>query len=336
MSAGQAAIFDGVNEPISFDTFVHQLASSENWIDTTGSSFLDLADQIVPSFLCGAALRYYETLDRGCQCEWPLLRDAMAGRFPGGIRSGGTIQRSQMKWEEDGLKTRAQQPPFTFTTPMVSVSTEEGSASEAAVKHESSYTPLFSLKSKLWGYLSTPSPNPTNVPKESQITVHSIFIRYAHGGTAWKPQSTTTLTSVDLTDLQSVTACQERPLLTILSNDNAERYQIGYTFTVHHGERIIDFHHGVQTPRSARMCHIQPTGNHTVSPERHWSGASPITDFIPHTSNAYLPGKRPLPGKYVIRSHLGSRKPGTYRNHDPNNELEELGAITWILQVASE
>ncbi|KAG8919505.1 hypothetical protein FRC01_001265 [Tulasnella sp. 417] len=228
----------------------------------------------------------------------------MAGRFPGGIRSGGTTQRPGMKWDEDGLKTRAQEPPFTSTKPIAPVSMEEGSASEAAVKHESSYTPLSSLRSKLWGYLSTPSSNQTNVQKEPQVTVHSLFVQYAHGGTAWKPQSTTILTAVNLTDLQSVTAWQQRPLLTILSNDNAERYQVGYTFTVHHGERIIDFHHGVQAPRSSKMCHIQPTGNHTVSPERHWSGASPITDFIPHTSNAYLPGKKPLPGSTPVSPQI--------------------------------
>ncbi|KAG8892719.1 hypothetical protein FRC00_011658 [Tulasnella sp. 408] len=121
-STREQVIFDGTNEQLSFDTFIHQLASSENWIDTTGFAFTEHAEDIVPSFLFGAALRYYETLDSDCQHEWSLLRDAMAGRFPGGIRSGGTIQRSVMQWDEDGLKTPAQAPPITAATPMGPIS----------------------------------------------------------------------------------------------------------------------------------------------------------------------------------------------------------------------
>ncbi|KAG9048550.1 hypothetical protein FS837_012619 [Tulasnella sp. UAMH 9824] len=339
-STRQQVIFDGTDELLSFDTFIHQLASSENWIDTTGFAFTEHAEHIVPSFLFGAALRYYETLDSDCQDEWSLLRDAMAGRFPGGIRSGGTIQRSVMQWDEDGLKTPAQAPPITAATPLAPISVVEvwGPADEESAIQKTPYISLSILRSKLRLPLFTPSLSQANSPKEPQVTVHSMFIQYAHGGTAWKPQSTKVLVTVDSNDHQSVIAAKKRPLTTILSNDSADRYQVGYTFTVHHGERIIDFHHSVEAPRSAKTRHIQPTGNHTVSPEcrGRWSGASPITDFIPHSASSNAPDNKPLPGTYVIKSHLGSRKPGTYRTDDPSNELEELGAITWMLQITSK
>lgn len=201
-------------------------------------------------------------------------------------------------------------------------------------KHHKSYISLPVLKSRLRVPFFTPSLRQPEALKEPHVTVHSMFIQYAHGVSKLAQQAATVQVKVVLSDLQSVATCKKGPLITIPSTSRAEQYQVGFTFIVHRGQRSIDFHHKVLAPRKSKKEYFQPTGNYTVSAERQFSRAYPITDFIHNDANTHSPQNQPLPGRYTIKSCIRSRKPGTHRSYDLNNEMEELGEITWILQVS--
>ncbi|KAG8909408.1 hypothetical protein FRC00_010203 [Tulasnella sp. 408] len=112
-STRRHVIFDGTDKSVSFQDFVRRLENSPDWIDVTAFSVSKDIVHVVPTHLYGEALRYYETLDSDCQQDWSQLRDIMARRFPGAMRSGGLIRRSTTRWEEDGLPTMAEAPPLT-------------------------------------------------------------------------------------------------------------------------------------------------------------------------------------------------------------------------------
>lgn len=88
-STSQQITFDGADSSVSFLEFVQQLEDSPEWAGAYLLMLIEDIEHIVPAHLYGEALRHYETLDASCQENWPQLEDAMAMRFPGGIRSGG-------------------------------------------------------------------------------------------------------------------------------------------------------------------------------------------------------------------------------------------------------
>ncbi|KAG8945193.1 hypothetical protein FRC00_010233, partial [Tulasnella sp. 408] len=88
-STTRHVVFDGANETISFSDFVSRLEGLPDPADLTTSSVSKNIEYAIPAHLYGEALRYYENLDQDCQEDWTRLRDAMASRFPGAMRSGG-------------------------------------------------------------------------------------------------------------------------------------------------------------------------------------------------------------------------------------------------------
>lgn len=73
-------IFDGSDPSLSFAEFIRS-------IDVVLDMAHERADDVLPTFLYGDALRFYETLDPECQHNWEKLRDAMCGRFPGEVKA---------------------------------------------------------------------------------------------------------------------------------------------------------------------------------------------------------------------------------------------------------
>ncbi|KAG8963908.1 hypothetical protein FRC05_004359 [Tulasnella sp. 425] len=65
-------IFDGSEPSLSFAEFIRS-------IDVVLDMAHERADDVLPTFLYGDALRFYETLDPECQHSWEKLRDAMFG-----------------------------------------------------------------------------------------------------------------------------------------------------------------------------------------------------------------------------------------------------------------
>lgn len=88
-STSQCITFDGADSSVSFLDFVQQLENSPEWAGVNSLLLSWDIEHVVPTHLYGEALRHYEILDTDCQQNWPQLKDAMARRFPGGIRSGG-------------------------------------------------------------------------------------------------------------------------------------------------------------------------------------------------------------------------------------------------------
>ncbi|KAG8916141.1 hypothetical protein FRC01_003334 [Tulasnella sp. 417] len=106
-------VFDGATESSSFLDFVRRLERSPDLVQLTSSEAAKNIEHVVPAYLYGEALRHYESLDQDCQDDWARLQDAMAGRFPGAVRSGGVVRRSTTQWDEDGLRTLVDAPPLT-------------------------------------------------------------------------------------------------------------------------------------------------------------------------------------------------------------------------------
>ncbi|KAG8913184.1 hypothetical protein FRC01_004687, partial [Tulasnella sp. 417] len=63
-------IFDGSDPSLSFFDFIRS-------IDVTLDMAHERADDVLPTFLYGDALRFYETLDPECQHDWHKLMSAM-------------------------------------------------------------------------------------------------------------------------------------------------------------------------------------------------------------------------------------------------------------------
>lgn len=86
ISFSQPIVFDGTNEGLSFDEFVQRFEKTrqEGRNLATLSTSSEIEDA-VPSHLYGDALRYYETLDPDCQCDWSRLRSVMNRKFPGAL-----------------------------------------------------------------------------------------------------------------------------------------------------------------------------------------------------------------------------------------------------------
>ncbi|KAG8916145.1 hypothetical protein FRC01_003331 [Tulasnella sp. 417] len=314
-SISQPIIFDGTDENLSFDDFVRQLQQSSDQIDLTSLSVPNDIHDIVIGRLYGDALRYYETLDPDCQNDWSLSRNAMARRFPGGL--------PKEKRDKGSLQTRAQAPPTTSATWKAhGVAMKDGSLGSIE-DAERSYVFLSTLKERLRGFLSTPSPILTDNPEDPQITVHSMIIQDTHGGAIRNPQSYATLVEVKLSDPQSVAACETGPLITIPSN-NAARYRVAFTFTIHHGDRIIWFRHEVLAPKKSKIRLL--AGRYTVSPKGQSSAGYPFTKFI--AQHQGIPRETPLPGRYTIKSSIMPRV------RDPRIDEVGLGAIVWILHVS--
>ncbi|KIO18316.1 hypothetical protein M407DRAFT_32024 [Tulasnella calospora MUT 4182] len=337
-STRRHVIFDGTDRSISFLDFIRRLESSPDWIDMTAFSVSKDMEQVVPTHLYGEALRYYEALDPDCQQHWSQLRDVMARRFPGAIRSGGLVRRSPTQWEEDGLPTMAESPPLTsskLAVPDAAIDVvEEPTSPEDVLRHKTSCTFIFSKSQSNGNFTGMVCDQLAELIrdlageclfKEPYVTVHSMFIQYAHGGTKWKPISTSLQVEVDLTDPLAVAAAKKAPLITIPSNDDSERYLVGFTYNVLRGHRFIDFCHKVLAPRKFKTDYLQLSGQQTVSPTRQLSQAYSVTDFVYNHNNPYTPRKRPPTGTYTIQSHLKSRMLAS--------EIEILGEITWILEI---
>ncbi|KAG8902318.1 hypothetical protein FRC01_009619, partial [Tulasnella sp. 417] len=262
-STSQHVIFDGSDMSISFLDFVQRLENSPDWIDITAFSVSKDIEHVVPTHLYGEALRYYESLDPACQLDWSQLRHLMARRFPGKIRSGGFIRRSTLHWDEDGLSTMAESPPLTSSRLAVSGTTideaEELGFSEFGSRQKGPHLSLSSLR-RLRVPSFSRSPKRPEPSAEPYVTVNSLIIQYAHGGTKWKPISTSIQVEVDLTNPQAVAAAKKAPIITIPSNEDSERYLVGFMFTVQHGVRSIDFCHKVLSPRKSRVEYLQTSG----------------------------------------------------------------------------
>ncbi|KAG8939904.1 hypothetical protein FRC04_005814 [Tulasnella sp. 424] len=184
-------IFDGKDGSISFLDFAQELRDHSDW-NWTGdpSATSPRMEDLLPAHLYGPALRYYEGLHPVLTEDWDRIRDIMAFRFPGPLRSGGLVCRSTTRWEEDGLQTVADTPPPT---------------------------PSFNL---------SPSPNPTSFPVQypqvtvhPQITVHSLYIESDYGGTIRSPGHHMLLEAkIDLDDHPAISTAKNRPLITIASS----------------------------------------------------------------------------------------------------------------------
>ncbi|KIO18317.1 hypothetical protein M407DRAFT_32025 [Tulasnella calospora MUT 4182] len=335
-STSKHIIFDGTDNSISFLDFVQVLENSPHWVGITAFLVFWDMEHVVPTHLYGEALRYYETLDPDCQQDWSELRDAMARRFPGSIRSGGLVRRSTLQWDEYGLPTTAESPPVTsarLAVPATEVDEPKNSGpGERVLKPKRSSPSLSSLRGRLRmpSFSQSPSRTATETPPlEPYVTVHSMFIDYAHGGVKWSPLYHTVHATVDLTDPQAVAAAKRAPLITIPSSDDNESYRVGFTYTVLRDERVVDFCHKVLAPRRFKLDYFQQTGEQTVSPTRQSSEAFPVTNIIYDHKSPYFPRKKSPPGRYTIQSHLRSRTPGKWEA----SEIEHVGEITWILQV---
>ncbi|KIO18313.1 hypothetical protein M407DRAFT_32021 [Tulasnella calospora MUT 4182] len=122
-SASKPPIFDGVDSSISFLDFVQVLQGSPDWTGVNPSTAHNNMEDTLPAHLYGHALRYYESLHPVFKQDWERLRDVMTSRFPGPLRSGGLVRRTETRWEEHGLWTVAEAPPPT-ATPLMSSATK--------------------------------------------------------------------------------------------------------------------------------------------------------------------------------------------------------------------
>lgn len=158
--------------------------------------------------------------------------------------------------------------------------------------------------------------------KGAHVTVHSFFIEYISDETKWNSERITKA-KVDLNDLQALGSARNIPLLTIAHND-ADRYRVGYIFTVYREARYIAFYRRI--PRPGQNGHFtQGMGDRTISPPKgqYWDTLC-LTDFV--FGRSFYP---PLPGKYKIRSRLLSNVAGK-----PTGEgQEKLGDITWRIDL---
>lgn len=308
-------VFDGTTELLSFQDFVQQLERSPDWVDPTTSSMSKDIEHVIPGHLYGEALRYYESLDQDCQEDWPRLRDAMARRFPGGVRSGGIVRRSITEWDEDSLATLVDAPPLTSSKLAMPTARPQEDLSQ----NKKTFISLSILRDKLRLHLpSCPDP---------YVTVHSFFIEYIPDWKTWRPEHIIPKAKVDLNDSQALNSARKIPLVTIASSDS-DRYRVGYVFTVHPEARHIAFCHNILTPKARGIDYTRFMGDYNISPMGQFSEAIYLTDFIKDRVSSTR-DKRAPPGKYTIRSHLVSSRAGAW----VAERREKLGDITWRMDV---
>ncbi|KAG8944693.1 hypothetical protein FRC04_001592 [Tulasnella sp. 424] len=221
-STREYVIFDGIDKSISFMDFVRQLESFPYCTDAFSVS--QNMENVVPTYLYGEALRFYETLDPDCQEDWAQLRSKMVRRFPGIIRSGGLVRRSTTQWDEEGLPTLAKAPPTTSSklailVPVIDEAEDTASdPQEDALGQRRSFLSLSVLKGRLRVPSFSRALGRPGTPLQPYVTVHSMFISSTYGGTDLIP-----ICTVDLSDPQAVAAAKKAPLLTLHSYNPASR-----------------------------------------------------------------------------------------------------------------
>lgn len=322
-------IFDGSDQRFSFTDFLRRVAWSSDWIALLASVGNRDMEYLIPSRLYGDALRYYENLDLECQQDFEQLQDALRRRFPGVVRSGGIVRHSAIKWDQSGLATSAEAPPLPVSHMALPASEvaddEERNRADNTGKRASKY-----LKN-LRNTIVVPSipflrRTPTPVRPRPPLTVRSFLIEEAHGGSQWKPSSTTQIISLDMSD-EAVLEMAKKIPLTVIPTQRAINYRVGFAYSVHFGELSFSFRHHVLEPKQSRIMHSRVIGKRLASPEGMGAETYPLSDFL--AARTSWNRNQFDPGTYVIKSSIESWSLST----SSVRERDEIGAITWKIEL---